>query len=561
MVKRNKFIDKKNAKTYALVYQSGEKEEGGRVLNEQQGQRRDDVEEETGERRRSGHPLSWLMMEDDGERLDEKKRQELIELGFDDDGYDYLQHLRSLDDGGAANATGHLEEVKGKKGEEGKLIVSEKKIIEDGGASSSVKKNAGPEVEGGVFVKAQTAQPLEEDVALFDASGLTVMQQVDDDESVAGMMGGVTAFSKKTDEVLEKKQYEIGEIESMFRDAENATEEHERVLGEGDLLDDFILTAAGAETLEDNAPFDDNDDDDDVSFDDDTEEDEVYSSEGEVHSDSDAGHKRPGSIASTYWREEREDRKNLLSVIDERFEHLALEYDEDELGDMEDRADDIEGVADVSEFENILDEFIKDHPKKGDNGGTRSNMFLADEMEKYGFGNEHADVAIRMAKEAIRAAEEAENDPHKPVANGHINVDPSMFEKDRERWDCESVLSLRSNIYNHPGTITEPGVSKGPKTITLNKDGLPVGYVSTGRDFVSVKPAEEEFGLRPKPVVQHIRKKDESAEEKKARKAAVKAARREARATKKELKVLFTKEEQKASKRNARAAVQPSVIM
>ncbi|KAI8105763.1 hypothetical protein M9434_000345 [Picochlorum sp. BPE23] len=558
MVKKNKFIDKKNARTYALVYQSGEKEEGGgRVLYEQQGQRRDDVEEEMDDRPRSGHPLSWLMMEDDGERLDEKRRQELIELGFDDDGYDYLQHLRRLDVDGGTDATGHLEEVKDKKGEEeGKLIVSEKKIIEDGGASSSGKRNAGQEVETGVFVKAQTAQPLEEDVALFDASGLTVMQQIDDDESVAGMMGGVTAFSKKTDEVLEKKQYEIGEIENMFKDAEKATEEHERVLGEGDLLDDFILAAAGAETLADNASFDD--ERDDASFDDDT---EAYSSEGEVDLDSNAGHKRPGSIASTYWREEREDRKNLLSVIDERFEHLALEYDEDELGDMEDRADDIEGVADVSEFENILDEFIKDHPKKGDNGGTRSNMFLADEMEKYGFGNEHADVAIQMAKEAIRAAEKAENDPHKPVANGHIDVDPSVFEKDRERWDCESILSLRSNIYNHPGTITEPGVSKGPKTITLNKDGLPVGYVSTGRDFVSVKPTEEEYGLRPKPVVQHIRKKDESAEEKKARKAAVKAARREARATKKELKVLFTKEEQKASKRNARAPVQPSVIM
>ena len=27
---------------------------------------------------------------------------------------------------------------------------------------------------------------------------------------------------------------------------------------------------------------------------------------------------RPGSIASTYWREERTDRKNLLTVIDEK---------------------------------------------------------------------------------------------------------------------------------------------------------------------------------------------------------------------------------------------------
>lgn len=25
-----------------------------------------------------------------------------------------------------------------------------------------------------------------------------------------------------------------------------------------------------------------------------------------------------------------------------------------------------------------------------------------------------------------------------------------------EKWDCESVLSLRSNLENHPGRIVEP---------------------------------------------------------------------------------------------------------
>ena len=33
---------------------------------------------------------------------------------------------------------------------------------------------------------------------------------------------------------------------------------------------------------------------------------------------------RPGSIASTYWRDERSDRKNLLTVIDERWAGLLL---------------------------------------------------------------------------------------------------------------------------------------------------------------------------------------------------------------------------------------------
>lgn len=30
---------------------------------------------------------------------------------------------------------------------------------------------------------------------------------------------------------------------------------------------------------------------------------------------------------------------------------------------------------------------------------------------------------------------------------------------EKERWDCESVISTYSNLYNHPKLITEPKVS------------------------------------------------------------------------------------------------------
>ena len=33
----------------------------------------------------------------------------------------------------------------------------------------------------------------------------------------------------------------------------------------------------------------------------------------------------------------------------------------------------------------------------------------------------------------------------------------------RDRWDCESVLSLRSNLDNHPASITEPQSSRRPR--------------------------------------------------------------------------------------------------
>lgn len=37
----------------------------------------------------------------------------------------------------------------------------------------------------------------EEDVRLFDATRLTLMQQADREEEAAGLMGGVTAFSRQ----------------------------------------------------------------------------------------------------------------------------------------------------------------------------------------------------------------------------------------------------------------------------------------------------------------------------------------------------------------------------
>ena len=44
-----------------------------------------------------GHPLAWL--EEEAEEVgavSEARRRELVELGFPDDGYDYIRHMRTL---------------------------------------------------------------------------------------------------------------------------------------------------------------------------------------------------------------------------------------------------------------------------------------------------------------------------------------------------------------------------------------------------------------------------------------------------------------------------------
>lgn len=131
-----------------------------------------------------------------------------------------------------------------------------------------------------------------------------------------------------------------------------------------------------------------------------------------------------------------------------------------------------------------------------------------------------------------------------------------------EKWDCESVLSLRSNLSNHPGRIVEPqkrsGTRGGGTIVLSSKTGAPIlqptGVVPlSGRALAAAAKeaakadaiAEEDgegqdededeksegagegsgSGSEEGGVLLLERRKGETAEEKKARKAAVKVGR------------------------------------
>ena len=131
----------------------------------------------------------------------------------------------------------------------------------------------------------------------------------------------------------------------------------------------------------------------------------------------------------------------------------------------------------------------------------------------------------------LRQAEEAEQSGA-PEATQMVTVGVH-----RERWDCESVLSLRSNLDNHPARIAEPGrgsrkpraglaasVGGQPGRITLSaKTGLPISaaeQTGAGRrpDGDDVTSVSTQRGYVAPP------RKGETAEERKARKTATKEA-------------------------------------
>lgn len=91
-------------------------------------------------------------------------------------------------------------------------------------------------------------------------------------------------------------------------------------------------------------------------------------------------------------------------------------------------------------------------------------------------------------------------------------------ESKKPEWDCESVLSSRSNIFNHPGKILRPPRENRAKPSLDAETLTPVA-----------EDVEEEMDT---PVISTFRPKDETSEERRARKQAIKQFQREQREVK-----------------------------
>lgn len=149
-----------------------------------------------------------------------------------------------------------------------------------------------------------------------------------------------------------------------------------------------------------------------------------------------------------------------------------------------------------------------------------------------------------------------------------------------EKWDCETVLSLVSNLDNHPGRIrsdagplrrrpalrrgAEGGAVKGP--IVLSRGGFPMDAVKArggagGEDARLSDDASMDSGEEDseEEAANLQRTKGEDPAAKKARKEAAKEAKRKARAVKRETKAAFKAEKLKVHKRMA--AAQPQAVL
>ncbi|CAL0303461.1 unnamed protein product [Lupinus luteus] len=411
--------------------------------------------------------------------LPDEVRKEILELGFPDDGYNYLTHLREIKNAGGGSSFHHNPKFRFHD------------VPHDVKAYDASRLRIS-EVEG---------EPEEKSMYTVASRTKTVRVQKAIDPEVAVLLDdsdlsrfGSDVEDLEEDFVVQANLYE-GEDEEKIEEAEDK-ERHDVTL-----FDESAVNKSNVQALQ-------------------------VSAHSEV----------TGDIS---------DQPRARRLLDEQFDLLeSKEYgsdeDEDYYGHYHAEDDSLAGMHNLSLNNRVM-------------GGPEFD----DKLE------EPAADVIQRCKEYAEGYEDEDGD--KDV----VLVEESSDES--EVWDCETIVSTYSNLDNHPGRIgahegsrkkklaqTVSGVlSSSSQIISLKgKDKLPIDFLPGSR-----KPTTENVkGPDTAKTEQYKRKKhgQESKEEKKERKAAVKEERHEARRIKKEMKGLYRGEAHRAQR--AAAVSGPSSI-
>ncbi|KAM5163091.1 protein LTV1 homolog [Mantella aurantiaca] len=454
--KKKPFIEKKNAVTFHLVHRS---------------QRDPLAADETA-------PQRVLLPADKADA--EKRRAEQRNYGvFFDDDYNYLQHLKEA---------GPAELVPSDTGGPQSRII----VTDDG--KVDVKPIQPPTINlpSSVF-----ASEFEEDVGLLNKAAPVRGLCLDLDPDV------VAALDDDFD----------------FSDPENQLE------------DDFILKATDlcseVKRNDDDGDDDEWEDVDDEGEDADESQDDDFDSDGPLSDDESRGEDGPMkeflfmqeetksrfsqySMSSSVMR-----RNDQLSLLDERFEKFFEQFDEDEIGALDNT--ELEGFiqTDSARLQDVVDDYFKQKAKDC----VKLN-----------------DLKPREGLDLIEEEREDEEE-----------MQTIVIEEPSEKWDCESILSTYSNLYNHPKIIKDPPKTKPIKVSA--KTGIPLGVLpEKGPSAKQVERMERiNDGDLPRVSTQQ-RSKHESTEERKNRKQAIKEERKERRVEKKANKLVFKVEKSRQQK-------------
>ena len=261
----------------------------------------------------------------------------------------------------------------------------------------------------------------------------------------------------------------------------------------------------------------------------------------------------------------------------EKFEQTLLDYDSDELGDLDEECYDIKGHRPLEgdiQIEAALDQFIQDRKdeniimgnqmQKRDGGGSR--VFVNKKLVPYNAidkieGVNDDDNDEEKIEDVLAEADEALANPEMELPPEEVLIDGKSYFtlKERNPWDCESILSTYSNMDNNPSVVGRSGRRRKKKNrnsrglddestiaeekpvqiILSDKTGLPLGVLPGPKGLMDDRFGEDTFVSVNRG---EARNKSESKDEKKARKQFVKQERQIARIQKKMMQEAIAEE-------------------
>lgn len=304
------------------------------------------------------------------------------------------------------------------------------------------------------------------------------------------------------------------------------------------LEDDFIIKANDVMGGGGGGGEEDDDDDEWEDTDDDDGEEQDFDSEAGL-SDDEEGRRREFmfadcetktrfteySLTSSVMR-----RNEQLTLLDDRFDEFYKQFDDDEIGALDNA--ELEGYIEPDSAR--LEEVIKDYFIQKEKDCQKPDQLGPAELP------------------SVREEDEEDED-----ADEELETERMVIEPPAERWDCETIISTYSNLYNRPKLIQDP---PKPKQIRVSsKSGIPLDVLP--KRGLTVKQVErmERINDSDLPRVStQPRSRDENTEERKARKQAIKSERKERRTEKKANKLAFKQEKQMQEKQmvHLRANVQ-----
>ena len=321
----------------------------------------------------------------------------------------------------------------------------------------------------------------------------------------------------------------------------------------------------------------------------DDEDDYDYDQYGEEEEEEDSLDREFNESENNYARPIGGEQQRILC---QKFEEALLEYDSDDVGDLDEECEEIVGSRPLegdAQLEAALNEFLtekeddvliegnRNDDKKKRIGGSGfsalvdKRMVHASELDKDVDPSKTLLVNIEESKkqmqEDLADADAILANPEMDLPPEEILIDGKSYfsQTSRNPWDCESILSTYSNLDNNPVVIGRSKKRKGekkkgkdltddasripeeePVQIKLsNKTGLPLGVFDNHHQ--SQSPEEDYNGYGESDTFISVnrgeaRDKEESKMDKKVRKLTIKEERKICRMQKKMMKEAFKDE-------------------